>query len=180
MLRTPHSSDNQYFTDCAHMKARELVYPAIFNTSKDRIHYLELKDAQDRDYNKAIDRTIAVDVEGLHAPISFTVQERFRKPKYSSEKDIAITAFNNTSGLISELYKIEAFYMLYAYFDPETGQFIEVIMIRVPVFLEYLVKGSLSYEDHLNPRSNQTFYCFKFDDLLKLPGVVKFHHDWLA
>lgn len=175
---TPYSSQNQTFSNQAHAQAREDIYPLIFNRPKDQLRYPQLDDAQKRDYDMGIDRTIGVEVAGLHAPIHFSVQERFRRPRYAECRDVTFTVVNHNSGLLSELHKIEAAMMLYGYFDLERHQFIEAICLRVPIFKEYLVQGTLPFETGLNHRSNQTFYGFKFDDLLKLPGAVKFHKKW--
>lgn len=178
LSKTPYSRDNQWFSDQGHLQAREDIYPFVFRKPKESLSYPQLNDAQKRDYDMGIDRTIHVRAECLKEPLAFSIQERFRRPCHAKYRDITITEFNCNSGLPSELYKIEASLMLYGYFDPDTHRFLEAIVFRVPIFKEYVVDGSLAFDVKCNSRSNQTFYCFKFDDFLRQPGLVKFHKKW--
>lgn len=175
---TPHSKENQDFTNGAHMQAREDIYPFVFKRPKEDLYYPVLKDAQYRDYNLGIDHTIAVSAPGFGSLLTFSVQERFRYPRYANCRDVTFTEHNNNSNLPSELYKIEATFMNYGYFDPERKQFLEAIVLWVAVFKELLLSGNIPFERKPNPRSNQTFCCFKFDDLRKVPGLVKFYKRW--
>src|SRR5262245_13732839 len=138
---TPHSSRNQEFTNRAHMRARDEIYPLAFNTDGSGIEYLDLPDAKTRDYAMGIDRTLGIKVAGIHEPIRFSVQERFRRPEYAERRDVTLTVKNHNSGQVSELHKIEAAMMLYGYYDDEIDCFIEAILFRVPAFKEYLIRG---------------------------------------
>jgi hypothetical protein len=175
---TPHSQDNQDFSNQGHMRARIDIYPLLFSVPGDRISYIELANAKERDYDQGIDKTVRVSVPGLRGKLGFTVQERFRRPKYASNRDITITEFNRNSGMLSELYKIEADLILYGYYNPDTDAFIESIACWVPLLKANIARGTLSRKTELNRRSNQDFLCFKFDELERLPGIVAFHKNW--
>lgn len=175
---TPYSLTNQDFSNQGHKRARTEIYPRLFNVEGDRISYIELANAQERDYNQGIDKTLSVSVPGFHGNLSFTVQERFRRHTYASYQDMTITEYNRNSGMLGELYKIEADLMVYGYYNPITDSFVEAVACWMPLLKANLVQAKLQQQVRSNPRSNQDFLCFKFDDLEKLHGVVAFRKRW--
>jgi hypothetical protein len=175
---TPYSSANQEFSNKAHQQARIEIYPLLFDVPADRLAYVELPNAQDRDFNQGIDKTIQITVPDLHGSLGFSVQERFRRPSYASFQDMTITEYNLNSGMLGELYKIEADLMLYGYYNPLTSGFIEAIACWVPALKANIARQNTQQQLGHNYRSNQDFLCFKFDELEKLSGVVAFRKMW--
>lgn len=180
VLRTPYSLSNQEFSDKAHKRARIDIYPNLFGVESNQIHYIELANAQERDYNQGIDKSLSVSVPGFHGNLGITTQERFRRIKFAPFQDITLTEFNRNSGMLGELYKIEADLMVYGYYNSITDSFVDAIGVWVPLLKANIAQGKLNHSTGLNPRSNQDFICFKFCELEKLNGVVAFRKKWMA
>lgn len=162
---TPYSKSNQSFSDSAHALAQTDAYPLIFGDSQLSFEPLPPEQARTLDADMGTDRHVRVHVHGLRAPYSVLVQERFRRPKFADFQDITITEWNHNSGQQGELYKIKAEMFLYGYYDETANQFIEVIAFAVLPLKVKIAQGLIPYTQDTNPRSNQTFLCFKFDDL---------------
>jgi hypothetical protein len=64
-----------------------------------------------------------VTTHGLRAPLGFTIQERFRRPRYAEFQDLTLTEWNGNSNLPSELYKIRAGMFLYGYYSEEDRRY---------------------------------------------------------
>lgn len=176
MSYTPYSTDNKKFSDEAHMAARTLIYPRLFKMDASNITYEQQGEITTErwgalDGDMSIDRIVKVTVAGLRQPLTFTVQERFRKPDAAKWQDITITEWNNNTNLPSELYKIQANLFLYAYYGG-AGAFTDAICVGVTDLLMAITQKSVDFEDRKNPRSNQTFLAFKFDALHKAGLVV--------
>ncbi len=178
MASTAYSTDNAAFTERAHETARTELYPALFGTQQLSFESTLLA-TSDRnrilDGEMAVDRIVKVTVRDLHAPLSFTVQERFRKLSYAKYKDLTITEFNHSSRLPSELYKMTCGLFLYGYFNEQQNSFAEAIAISVPDLLLKVARGDIEFSAKRNPRSNQTFFCFTFA-ALKAADTVRFHY----
>lgn len=178
MAVTPFSNDNKKFSDDAHIAARKLIYPRLFKTDATLITY-EDQDAIETarggalDGDMSIDRVVKVTVSGLRAPLTFTFQERFRRPEHTWRQDITLTEWNTNSNLPSEFYKISANYFLYGYYDDKTNLFSDAICVNVAGLLTSIVQQSLTYERKANERTNQPFLTFRFDDLHKA-GIVTY------
>lgn len=176
-MSTPYSKDNKTFSDMAHMAARNQVYPYLFNVDEEALAYEKQGEFEDDrwqalDGQMAIDRIVRVGVHGLRAPLIFTIQERFREKRWSEYKDITVTEWNHNSNIPSELYKITANLFLYGYYDIGTGKIVDAICINVPHLLMSIVQGTVMYQQRMNPRSNQSFLCFRFDALHDAQTVV--------
>lgn len=173
--RTIYEPENADFSNSAHMAARRLLYPKIFHTSPEKLTYEDtLLHMSERgrvlDGEMGVDRIVRVTVPDLHAPLIFTIQERFRRPKFSKYKDLTITEWNSASDLPSELYKINAGIFLYGYYDEKLDKFIDAIAISVTDLLISMVKNQITYSKGGN-KKQQSFFAFKFNDL-KLANVV--------
>jgi hypothetical protein len=175
---TPYSHNNRKYTELAHLCAQKEIYPLIFGEESSLL-FLPLAPSQVRalDGNMAIDRQVKVRSEGLHESLPILVQERFRRPKYASLRDVTITEWNHSSNQRGELYKIRAELFLYGYYDDITDRFLEVIALDLFQLKWKIAKKDIPYTSEVNPRSNQTFYCFKFDDLHK-HHITIFHEQW--
>jgi hypothetical protein len=175
--KTPYSAENQQFSDAAHLSAQKLLYPAIFGVECEQLTFETLSVGGDDkgallDGSMGIDRIVRVKVPNLREYLSFTVQERFRKPCYARYRDITVTEWNHNSNLPSELYKLNAEIFLYGYYESTRHEFIEAIAINTTTFKEQIIGGKVPYRVERNPRSNQTFYCFRFDDLIQLGTTI--------
>lgn len=173
---TPFSQDNQDFSDKAHAAAQSLVYPHIFNCEKSAMEFerASVSDGGEKailDAQMGVDRLVKVSVKGLRQPIQHTVQERFRRPAYTSYKDITVTEWNNASGLPSELYKIKSGIFVYGYFDDRKNEFGEVIAFDVTAFLVAMTAGRLPYGKRRN-KKQQDFITVTFDALHEARVVV--------
>lgn len=178
MYRTPYSSANADLTERAHEVAKRQLYPLLFKTQALQFESTLVGTSEKNtilDGQMGVDRIVKATVGDLHAPLSFTIQERFRRREYSKYKDLTITEFNHNSGQVSELYKMTCGLFLYGYFDDRQHAFIEAIAVSVPCLLLKIVGGDVDYVTRRNPRSNQTFFAFTFK-ALKEAGVVRFHY----
>ncbi len=169
MSHTVYQPENGEFSNTAHEAAQRLVYPYIFNVPAECIHYEStlLGDSERSsvyDAELGIDRIANVTVNGLHNPLKFVVQERFRRPKYAAFRDITITEWNNASNLPSELYKISAGLFVYGYYDSSNDTFIDAIAIHVSKLLHCIVTNTIKYRRNSNLKQ-QDFFSFTFTDL---------------
>jgi hypothetical protein len=173
MAQTLYQVENAKFSNIAHKAARNQIYPLIFKTTN-----LEFEDTllamgeRERilDGEMGVDRIVKVSVKTLHAPLIFTVQERFRRPEFAKYKDLTITEWNNASNLPSELYKINAGIFLYGYFDENSDRFLDAIAINVTDLLLVITRQKIKFDFQMN-KKQQSFFAFSFDDL-KSSGVV--------
>lgn len=180
MTYTPYSAANQSLSDAGHKAAQRLLYPRLFGVDASELAFesttLNLGDRERiLDGEMGIDRIVRVSVAHLRHPLGFTIQERFRQPKYASWRDITITEWNHNSNKPSELYKINAGLFLYGYHDPWSDDFIEAVAIDTTALLVAISKHDVRWTQGTNRRSNQSFFCFRFDDLLAA-GLVAFHY----
>ncbi len=174
---TPYSSQNQTFSDKGHMCAQDTVYPLLFKTEKENLLFtctsLNMGEKQKiLDGEMAIDRIVSVKCKNLSAPLEFTFQERFRRIEYKRYQDFTVTEWNYKSDQKSELYKLNAGFFLYGYFDEKLNQLQGWIVIKTADFLLKMVNSEIPYETGENKRTLQSFFCFKFKDLLAADLVV--------
>jgi hypothetical protein len=172
MAATVYQKDNANYSDKVHMLAREQVYPKLFGADAANITYeadtlvgqSPLGDMLDGEMG--IDRIARVSVKGLTGVLSFTVQERFRRPSYAMHRDITVTEWNHASGLPSELYKIQAQVFLYGYADKEQDPtwITEAIAINTTSLLMAIVQCSVKYGTERN-KKQQTFLTIPFAEL---------------
>lgn len=180
MARTLYEQDNADFSNRAHMRARDVLYPRIFNVRRERLQFEDTLLAQsDRaailDGEMGVDRIVHVTVHNLPAPLMFTVQERFRRPEFAKYQDMTVTEWNHASNLPSELYKINAGLFLYGYFDERTSVFVDAIAIGVTDMLLAIATRRLRYNRRWN-KKRQTFLTLRFDDMERA-GIVRFRLD---
>lgn len=176
MSKTPHSSENQAFTDSAHRLAREQVYPRLFRVPAENIFYLKADKAINEflDTRMGIDRSMRVKYRSMPAPFLITTQERFRKPRYQDFQDITVTLWNHISDLPGEMFKLACHFFVYGFYDEKHNRLVEVIVLHAHLLVECVAMCKLTYTTQDNPRSGQTFACFKIDDLKRV-GVVRLH-----
>ena len=180
MARTLYEQDNADFSNRAHMRARDVLYPRIFNARRERLAFEDTLLAQSErtailDGEMGVDRIVRVTVHNLPAPLVFTVQERFRRPEFAKYQDLTVTEWNHASNLPSELYKINAGLFLYGYFDERTSVFVDAIAIGVTDMLLAIATRRLRYDRRWN-KKRQTFLTLRFDDMERA-GIVRFRLD---
>jgi len=88
--------------------------------------------------------------------------------------DITITEWNYASDLPSELYKINAGYFIYAYYDKPTGTFFRPVMVNVSDLLLAIVNRKIRYGEPTKNEKDQSFLPFQYDELKKL-NLVRFY-----
>lgn len=180
-MATPFSSQQKAFSDKAHFAARSILYPAIFNVEAENLAYEDQGDlATDARYKAldgemAIDRLVKVTLDKFRSPLTFTVQERFRKPEYAKYRDLTITEWNTWTSRESELYKLHAALFLYGYYNPFTECFIEAICADVPALMMAITTNGIRYTHETKKNGSQTFLGLKFDDMHRA-GVMLFHY----
>ena len=180
MARTLYEQDNADFSNRAHMRARDVLYPRIFNVRRERLQFEDTLLAQSEraailDGEMGVDRIVRVTVHNLPAPLVFTVQERFRRPEFAKYQDLTVTEWNHASNLPSELYKINAGLFLYGYFDERISVFVDAIAIGVTDMLLAIATRRLRYDRRWN-KKRQTFLTLRFDDMERA-GIVRFRLD---
>lgn len=176
MTTTHYEPHNARFSDHAHLAARSQVYPLIFGTSRITYQSDTLLRQSERgkvlDGEMGVDRVLMVQPNGFHAPLQFTVQERFRRPRYRSHRDITVTEWNHASGRPSELHKITAGLFVYGYYDARRDTFSDVIAVDTNALLYALARGTVRY-NRLRNGKQQSFLTFGFGELYR-HGLVVF------
>ncbi len=164
-------------SETAHIAAQRLIYPALFGVpqsalSFEAIHKPDSEHSRILDAEMGVDRVVHVAVDGLRSPLKFTVQERFRSPRYAPNQDITLTEWytNSAGGKPAELYKINAGLFVYGYFDGQKDAFLDAIAVDTVAMLRAIAQGSLRYVSRENDR-RQTFLAIKFGELERC-GVV--------
>lgn len=175
---TPFSQKDFDFSGKAHLRAQTDIYPLLFKTDRQNLEFTALPEDQARtlDGDMGTDRLVEVIVHNLRAPLTFLVQERFRRPNRYGLPDITITEWNHNSNLPSELYKIKAGLFLYAGYAEQADKFTEAIVVSVCPMLLHLAQGNLPFSRCLN-KKNQTFIAILVTDLEKL-NLVHLHEKW--
>ncbi len=177
MARTLYEQDNADFSNRAHMRARDVLYPRIFNVRRERLQFEDTLLAQsDRakilDGEMGVDRIVRVTIHNLPAPLVFTVQERFRRPEFAKYQDLTVTEWNHASNRPSELYKINAGLFVYGYFDEDREDFLDAVAIGVTDMLLAIATRRLRYERRWNKKM-QTFLTIRFEDMEEA-GIVRY------
>ena len=176
---TPFSQENFDYSGKAHVRAQTDIYPLLFKTDREHLEFTALPEDQARtlDGDMGIDRIVEVTVHGLRAPLTFLVQERFRRPNQYGLPDITITEWNHNSDLPSELYKIKAGLFLYAGYMEQEDRFTEAIVVSVCPMLLHLAQGNLPFTRPPRNKKNQTFIAILVTSLKKL-NLIHLHKKW--
>lgn len=167
MALTEFTQANADFSDAAHNVARQSVYPCFFKTDKIKYESTSLyisKEHQKRDAEQAVDRLCFVEVNNpvFKHPLKFTVQERFRRERFLSFQDITLTVWNNASNKPSELYKIEADYFVYGYFDGVS--MLDCIIVNMADLKRKICHNEIAFTQRSNAK-HQDFIGIKFSAL---------------
>lgn len=164
---TYYNEDNGDFSNVAHSSAQEKIYPLIFDNKKldfsDDTLLEHGKRGEVLDCEMGIDRIVKVH-SSFKRPFLMTVQERFRRPKYSRYKDITVTEWNHESDSPSELFKLTANYFLYGYYDEYNNEFADALFINIPDLLTCIINDDINYDRNFNSK-NQSFLSIKYKEL---------------
>lgn len=170
-MRTNYSSKNAEFSDNAHLAAQTQLYPFVFNAASEKLSFETVTMSNNPrhkvlDGEMAVDRIVNVTVESFNFPLTYTVQERFRRTDAMKWQDVTITEKNHCSGLPSELYKLSGGLFVYGYYDDTTNEILQFVVFSSTALLVKLATGELNIDKRgVNPRSRQSFVAFKFDTL---------------
>lgn len=157
------------FGFAASRAARRALYPILFpdaslEFTEQLSTYVNHPCRQALDYWLGIDIVVTARTAHLPFPVQFTVQERFRRPSPWRFVDVTLTAFNQNTGGPSEAFTSHAAFLLYAYYNPETGQFPAATWINLPALKEGLAAGKIRTGEHVNPKGH-LFYSYPLADL---------------
>jgi hypothetical protein len=181
MPTTPYDPSQKDDSDRAHMAARTLLYPRAFKVDPSQLVFSKQEDLKTSeewaalDGKLAIDRVVNVSTGTYRNPLRFTVQERFRQPENAKWQDLTITEWNNRTNLPSELYKLNADFFMYGYFDQVRRYFLDAIVINVSAMKLALIQGVIGSGTKTNPRSDQEFITITFSELHRA-GLVIYRH----
>jgi hypothetical protein len=118
------------------------------------------------DTDAGIDKIVYVRTPELRAPIRYTVQERFQRPKNAAQRNITITEWNQATDKPSELYKIAAMYFVGAFMTEEADMVTEGVVCPVPSLLSAILRGVIDWDLVKSNDKGQPFVRVKIDDLL--------------
>lgn len=166
-MKTTFSQARMDFTKRAHLAAQTQFYPGVFPglpiTFEDTVGTV-------KDLEYAIDCRLAVAVEGLRAPIYFSVQERWRDPKEMGYGDVTITEWNRASDQPSELHKLGAQLFVYGFYDDPGNRVVFAVAVDVLTVLRRLALRQLQWRRR--NRIDQTFLGFEYRHLETIGAVV--------
>jgi hypothetical protein len=171
-MNTPYCLKEQEFSDAAHAAAERMVYPVIFPNCD--IEYESQSvcaggKGRINDGERAIDYVLNVKskVVYINQKLTFTVQERWRRPKTEKNfdvlnaNDITITATNPTNAR-SEWEKMQCQWMLYGFYCESTDAILKAYWADVSLIRWKAVFGKEGYQFPYGPgpngRSFQRFY----------------------
>lgn len=166
-MRTHYEDTQGEFSHRAHIAARKQIYPRLFGAEE--IEYEDVRLGTGY-RGKVLDGELGVDVIArpgnglLSGPLSFYIQERFRRPEFSRYGDITITEFNHASGQLSELYKMAAGLMVYGIYDDKIRRFTKGFAVDVTRLFLSLQRGTLRFSRERN-KKQQSFVCLKLEAL---------------
>jgi|DEB0MinimDraft_3_1074331.scaffolds.fasta_scaffold00033_22 hypothetical protein len=178
MTQAAYDQQRSNFTNEAHQAAKQTIYPRLFpnkhvtfeNTLVGTNTRNDILDGQ-----LGIDCIARVHIPNEHAPIPFTIQERFRDPQYQSRQDVTIRKMN-PSGELSEMYKIASMYFVYGYYNRHHKKMLQAIAINTAIMMRFLALGRLPYRQQTNGVNQTTFITINFADLRSY-GAIEATYD---
>lgn len=175
-MRTEFNQENADFSGMAHLAAQNQLYPFYFvgmDLGFDSTCMHENESNTLLDAGLSIDRMVKVSC-GLFLPLTFSVQERFRREKFRKWQDVTLTEWNHNSDLPSELYKIQADLFVYGYYNEHENKILQALVISVFDLKKQILNRKLSFRRERN-KKNQTFITIKFNDIIENPLIDSYH-----
>lgn len=166
-MKTPYSLVDRSFADKAHLQALSYVYRPFFGKGT-------VKRATDeQDMKHGIDYIICVFSPSLPVePITFTVQERFRRKLYG---DITLSEYLENSGTPSEVYRCRADFYLYGGYDEGTGEITEAVLVWMQALRAGIATGTVPYGRNVSPKQNKRFLTISLE-ILKNRDLIAYHY----
>jgi len=171
-MKTIYETKNGDFSDKAHKAAQQQLYPKLFDCDFDKLSFesVTLHDSNSErnrilDGELAVDRIVKVSIKSVRFPLSFTIQERFRRVKFMPYQDITITEYNHASNKLSELYKLSGGLFVYGYYNEPKNEIDQFVSFSSSALLLKFVRGSLKMGDMRQNRKRQTFIPITFEDI---------------
>jgi hypothetical protein len=159
-MKTPYSKPNAKFSDDVHRHSGEFyrgVFPEGIISGENLVGTkADLEDGIDYAATTPLGR--------------FTIQERWRKLRFSHFRDVTITRWNITSDRPSEFYKTRADLMFYGYANAEHKLY-SAVAVDMQLVLEGVRSGDLPYTEKSKPDDSQDFICVCWDDLHRFGAV---------
>lgn len=162
--------ENDAFTRRAHREALHKIYPRFLPEDYVLIDLF----GSERDYLDDEDYEARVFKDGLERPVSLSVQERFRRMQFSDYREVTIAA--SYGDLQLHLSDSAADLLVYGYYDDETGELGETVVVSVSDLKYGLANGDIDYEMQQHGSKKHRFACLPFDDLID-SGACVLHAD---
>jgi hypothetical protein len=182
-MKTEYSQANADFTEYCHLIAQKQIYPKLLKAPPSRLQFEStlVDNATDKyttdrnsilDGDLGIDRIVKVNKASLHKPLMLTVQERFRRAKWYSEKapDVCMTKAN-PSGEPGELFKNCSQVFIYGWYSEEAGAFIDALALDVARVSLALIQGTLRYREIPNSKG-QIMAVFDVGELEQIGAIL--------
>lgn len=173
-MKTDYNEKNGAFSLYVHEFAKVQIYPLLFPGCEIEVDHL---DGSKEDMEDKVDVKVRVKKKGFKDWFEFTIQERWRRPRYSRYRDITLTEFNNASGRSVEFYTGVMQFFLYGYFDQSKERFGEVVYIDVAKLRHKICTDEVSYTLNINEK-DQNFAAIKFNDL-SMTGCIEWTNSHL-
>ena len=159
--RTKFDSSNFYFSQAASLAAVHDIYEPLAQTlagdRRARGYFDPVdNDGRERQWGEKVPESQQEDVfDGVDGRLTvqppigqkkvYTVQERFRRPKYARYRQVTATESNAATGSDGDFDKLKADLYVYGYYDH--GGFAEAVVLDVPRWKRLVEKGFLTPDD---------------------------------
>jgi hypothetical protein len=153
-----------------HLTAIDSVYKPFFGKAC-KVIDVTGKDS-DLDTKLGVDYIVEVTNEKLQKEVQFWIQERFRTTRYQSYQTITLIESNCYSGHLSEIYKSKAQFLVYGYYDEETGWLTQAVVVSLPQLFQKIAMNQIEFDIVPNKQTNQRFISVSFKQLEKHGLIV--------
>ena len=156
MAKTPFDQENMDFSLRARKRAVETVYPKAFGAGGPVD-----TTGSGADMDKGYD-LIWLCEDGT----TVSIQERFRREKYSEYRELTATKHNHASDSTGDFFKLDADYYAYGYFSStrqSEDDFSEILIVNV----DKLKHGDVEPDEQWYGRKSQAFFCWPFESLIE-------------
>src|SRR5947208_9286188 len=118
-----------------------VIFYRTNDTDKDALSYTEPTLKQDAVHS--VDLIVRVTTSRLNAPLTFLIQERFRRPEVARFNNVTISEWLANSNRPAELYSIKAQPFCFGRYDESTDTMIESVLFWVHPTLHAIASGSI-------------------------------------
>lgn len=163
---------NERFGRRAHRKAWPQVYQAFL---PDSVVMVDLSRTE-RDYEKDEDYAASIHIDEIGSPVELSFQEKFRRQKWASERDLTLAYYNEETEENLYFEKSEADFFLYGYYDSANDTLGETIIVSMTRLKTAFACGRLEYDTFKHGSKGHRFLTIPFDDL-KDEDLIEHHYD---